>query len=140
MYFQVSIDLWAPMAYNVSMEQELIPQVVVETPAYLQSVKKFWSQEVQNEFKEYIGLNPLAGDVIPGLGGIRKIRWQGSGRGRRGGARVIYYVYNEDFPIYLFFAYAKNAQTDLTEDEKEALRKAAASLKSSFQRREKHHG
>lgn len=87
------------MAYNENMDTELIPQVVVETPAYLQSVKRFWTQEVQDEFKTYIGLNPLAGDVIPGLGGVRKICWQGKGHGKRWGVRVIYYVYNEDYPI-----------------------------------------
>lgn len=122
------------------MEKILIPQVVVETPTYLQSVKKIWTEDVQEEFKEYIGLNPFAGDIIPGLGSIRKVRWRGSGRGKRGGTRIIYYFYNEDFPIYLFFAYAKNMQTDLTEEEKDVLRKAAARLKEGFQRREKHHG
>lgn len=71
----VGIALCAPVAYNEAMEKILIPQVVVETPTYLQSVKKIWTEDVQEEFKEYIGLNPLAGDIIPGLGGIRKVRW-----------------------------------------------------------------
>ena len=127
------------MAYNKSMDNELIPQVVVETPAYLQSVKRFWTQDVQDEFKTYIGLNPLAGDVIPGLGGVRKIRWQGKGHGKRGGVRVIYYVYSEDFPIYLFYAYSKNMQTDLSEDEKDILRRAISAMKERFQRRKDSH-
>lgn len=75
------------------------------------------------EFKNFIGLNPEAGDIIPGAGGIRKVRWQGSGHGKRGGVRIIYYVYNEHHPIYLLYAYPKNAQINLSEDEKRFLQR-----------------
>ncbi len=92
------------------------------------------------EFKIYIGLNPYSGNLIPGTGGIRKIRWQGSGRGKRGGARVIYYVYNESQPIYLLYAYPKNVQVDLTEDEKRVLRDIVEEMKAIFHRKEEQHG
>ena len=67
------------MTYNETMKDERIPQVVVETTPYQKAVEKFWDEETQIEFKNYIGVNFALGDVIPGAGGIRKIRWQANG-------------------------------------------------------------
>ena len=58
--------------------------------------------------------NPLAGDLIPGARGLRKMRAALGGRGKRGGARVIYYLWSARDCCYLVFAYAKNEQADLT--------------------------
>ncbi len=58
--------------------------------------------------------NPDAGDLIRGGSGLRKLRWSAQGRGKRGGARVIYYWYVPGDRIYLIYAYAKNEQEDLT--------------------------
>lgn len=118
------------------MENLLIPQVIVETPAYLRAVEDFWDSETQSEFKNFIGVNFLLGDIIPDTGGLRKIRWQGSGKGKRGGARIIYYFYDEDHPIYLLFAYTKNIQTDLNDHEKKILRNLVQQLKNSFRNKE----
>ena len=52
--------------------------------------------------------NPELGDVIPGSGGIRKVRWGTRGRGKRGGVRVIYFVRNEAGVIWMLTIYAKN--------------------------------
>lgn len=57
------------------MEKELIPQVIVETQPYQRAVQRIWDSSTQVEFKNFIGLNPEAGDVIPGTGGIRKRIW-----------------------------------------------------------------
>ena len=119
------------------LKEIFIPQVIAETTAYLNSVKNFWDDETQDEFKNYIAENYLSGDIIPNTGGLRKIRWQGSGRGKRGGARVIYYFYNENFPIYLLFAYPKNEKDDLTEYEKKLLRDYVQKLKDSFRSKER---
>jgi len=118
------------------MENLLIPQVIVETPAYLRAVEEFWDIDTQTEFKNFIGVNFLQGDIIPDTGGLRKIRWKGSGKGKRGGTRVIYYFCDENHPIYLLFAYSKNAQTDLTEHEKKLLRRLVLQLKNSFRFKE----
>jgi mRNA-degrading endonuclease RelE of RelBE toxin-antitoxin system len=120
------------MAYTLIMNNLLIPQVVVETPSYLHAVEDFWDESTQIEFKNYIGINFLLGDIIPDTGGIRKIRWKSNGKGKRGGARVIYYFYDEQHPIYLLFAYTKNVQVDLTEQEKKLLRSLVQQLKNSF--------
>lgn len=66
------------------------------------------------------------GDVIPGSGGLRKVRIGRDGIGKRGGTRVIYYFYNENFPILLLALYAKNEKGDLTTAEK---REFAASMR-----------
>ena len=67
-------------------------------------------------------LNPSAGDVIEGTGGIRKIRVAAKGHGKRGGARVIYYHFVSDSQIALLMIYPKNEQQDLTTDERKALK------------------
>lgn len=59
-------------------------------------------------------LEPKVGDVIPGARGLRKLRRPLTGRGKRGGARVIYYLTTADDKILLLYAYAKNVQGDLT--------------------------
>ena len=59
------------------------------------------------EFKLWLALNPLAGDVIPGAGGLRKVRWSRYGMGKRGGARVVYFNQLADGRIALLMVYTK---------------------------------
>jgi hypothetical protein len=73
--------------------------------------------------------HPDEGDVIPGAGGARKLRWAAKGKGKRGGARIIYVYVVVAARIYLLRCYAKNVRTDLTADEKKELRRIAAELK-----------
>ena len=120
------------MTYNKNMKSNQFPQVIVETVSYLKAVEDIWDEETQIDFKNYISLHPDKGDIIPGTGGIRKIRWQGSGHGKRGGARIIYYVYNDKNPIYLLFAYPKNTQENLSAKEKKILANLANILKSNL--------
>ncbi|HXB71974.1 MAG TPA: type II toxin-antitoxin system RelE/ParE family toxin [Candidatus Acidoferrales bacterium] len=72
---------------------------------------------------------PDAGAVMPGAGGARKLRWAAKGKGKRGGARIIYLYVVVAARIYLLRCYAKNIKTDLTADEKKELRQIAAHLK-----------
>lgn len=73
----------------------------------------------------------MAGDEIPGTGGVRKVRFAASGRGKMGWARIIYYYLDETMPLYALLAYAKNAQTDMTPDEKRAVSAIAAAFKAT---------
>jgi hypothetical protein len=59
--------------------------------------------------------------VIKGTGGVRKLRWAASGRGKRGGGRVIYYFHDTEMPLYLFKFYAKALKSDLTARENKQL-------------------
>lgn len=67
-------------------------------------------------------MNPQIGSVIPGTGGIRKLRWAGSGRGKRGGSRVIYFVAVAEEQILMLYVYTKNERGDLSEAQKKVLR------------------
>jgi hypothetical protein len=77
----------------------------------------------------YLIDHPDAGDVIPGTAGARKLRWAAKGKGKRGGARIIYLYVVIAARVYLLRCYAKNVRTDLTVDEKRELRQIAAHLK-----------
>jgi hypothetical protein len=79
--------------------------------------------------------NPLAGDEIPGTGGVRKVRFGASGRGKRGGARVIYYYLDETMPLYALLAYAKNVKDDMSSEEKRTVAALAAALKAAWKER-----
>ena len=70
--------------------------------------------------------NPALGDVMPGTGGFRKVRWEDSrrGKGKRGGLRVIYYYLTADHQMWFFTLYDKDEATDLTSGEKKALKNA----------------
>ena len=77
----------------------------------------------------YLTDHPDAGNVIPGAGGARKLRWAAKGKGKRGGARVIYLYVVIAARIYLLRCYAKSVRTDLTADEKRQLRQIGDRLK-----------
>jgi hypothetical protein len=72
-------------------------------------------------FQNFLLATPDDGDVIPAGSGLRKLRWSAQGRGKRGGARVIYYRHVPKECIYPIYAYVKSAQADLTRDQIKAL-------------------
>jgi len=78
---------------------------------------------------DYLIEHPEAGAVIAGAGGVRKLRWAAKGKGKRGGARVIYLYVVIAARIYLIRCYVKNVKTDLTANEKRELHKIATRLK-----------
>lgn len=80
---------------------------VIETAVFQRYADEIWSVVERQEFIVWLANNPLAGDVIPGTGGLRKVRWGRSGMGKRGGARVIYYNLLNDGQIWLLIAYTK---------------------------------
>lgn len=75
--------------------------------------------------------HPDAGDVIPGAGGARRLRWAARGKGKRGGARIIYVYIVTAARVFLIRCYAKNVKSDLSADEKKHLRQIAANLKGA---------
>ncbi len=85
-----------------------------------------------------IAQNPQAGDLVPDSGGLRKIRVRRGGQGKRGGARVIYYFFDRNHPLYLLDVFAKNERSDLSASERRQLRAIAAEIKAFF-RSERNH-
>lgn len=106
-------------------------QTVAETPTFTRQAEKLFNEDEKRELIDFLVENPLAGDEIPGTGGVRKVRFAASGRGKRGGARIIYYYLDETMPLYALLAYAKNAKTDMTQDEKRAVSALASALKAA---------
>jgi hypothetical protein len=104
---------------------------VAETALVVRQAEKVWSDAEREEFVSYIASNPTVGDVIPDTGGVRKVRWNRKGSGKRGGARVVYFYANPGRPLYLLMVYAKAQKEDLSADEKRVVRGLAAILKGS---------
>lgn len=117
-----------------------IPHTIVESTSYLNAIDKLWTVDDKEAFKLYIALNPEDGSIISDTGGLRKIRWSSSGRGKRGGARVIYYYYNETAPLYLLYAYPKGTQENLTSNEKKIFKELATELKHQIKERDDNNG
>jgi hypothetical protein len=107
----------------------------VETHEFLSATKKLMDDVERAELVLYLAYNPTAGDVIPGSGGVRKVRWGLEGRGKRGGARVIYFFHDQAMPLYLFSAYAKNEREDLEQSEIKAYGKLSEILVEIHRRR-----
>jgi hypothetical protein len=102
---------------------------VLQLPKFKAEATKLIGPDGIDAVAVYLIDHPDAGDVIPGAGGARKLRWAAKGKGRRGGARVIYLYVVIAARIYLLRCYSKNVKTDLTEGEKQELRRIAAHLK-----------
>ena len=83
-----------------------IMRTVAETPIFIKYAAEVWSAEERGEFISWIAANPEAGDLIAGSGGCRKVRWAASGRGKRGGARVIYFL-QQGHTVWLLIVYTK---------------------------------
>ena len=86
---------------------------IIESPLFTQLWPDYWSEQEHGEFAVYLASNPEAGDVVPGAGGCRKIRWSRPGTGKRGGVRVIYTVRLKRGSIVLLTIYAKSAQDNI---------------------------
>lgn len=88
--------------------------------------------EEQSAATLMIGSDPQCGDLIPGGGGIRKVRFAVGGRGKRGGVRIVYYYYDRNNPIYLITVFAKNEQSNLSKGEINNLAKLVKCLTETY--------
>jgi hypothetical protein len=96
--------------------------IFLETPVFTRQIKGLVDDEEYRLLQARLIANPDAGDLIPRSGGLRKIRMGVAGRGKRGGARVIYYWVTATSQIYMLLAYAKNVQENLTEEQLRVMR------------------
>jgi mRNA-degrading endonuclease RelE of RelBE toxin-antitoxin system len=96
--------------------------IIIEASSFVRTREGLLDDEELRQLQISLMLNPESGKVIPGSGGLRKLRWRGSGRGKRGGIRVIYYWIQKRERIYLLIAYAKNKQENLTAEQLKILK------------------
>ncbi|GAA0778438.1 type II toxin-antitoxin system RelE/ParE family toxin [Castellaniella ginsengisoli] len=94
----------------------------IETPMFTRQILELLPDEDYAELQLALAENPRRGDLIPGGGGIRKIRFRRPGAGKQGGLRVIYYWIAADDQILMLIAYAKTAQENLSSAQIEILR------------------
>ena len=96
--------------------------ILVETPVFTRQINGLLSLESYRALQLALVDDPVRGATVRGSGGLRKMRWQGSGRGRRGGIRVIYFWIRDRDMILLLLAYPKKEQDDLTPKQLKVLR------------------
>ena len=110
-------------------------QTVVETPSYLALVVKLFSEPEREGIVAKVADDPECGDAMSGTGGFRKLRVPRAGMGKSGGARVVYIWRNDKFPVFLVTVFAKNEKANLTQAERNALKKRADDIFDSYSRR-----
>lgn len=114
-----------------------VPISVLETPEFLSATRKLMSDEERALLVDYLAYNPTAGDLITGTGGVRKLRWGLEGRGKRGGARVIYFYHDAGVPLFALTAFAKNEQADLSQRDRNDFRQLTTRMVGAFKRRKR---
>jgi hypothetical protein len=85
----------------------------VETKLFTCLVQEYLSDDEYSQLQQAIIANPEVGSVIPGSGGVRKMRWSVAGRGKRGGLRVIYFLRTRQGPVWMLTLYAKNVKENI---------------------------
>ena len=118
------------MAYNDDVGGP--PQTVVETPEFAAAARRLLSDVELNELIDFLAANPASGDLIPGTGGARKLRWSAKGKGKRGGARVITYFGGRNLPVFLLAMFAKGERADLSQAERNELRQILRYLAAEY--------
>lgn len=109
---------------------------IVELAAFTRHCADELDEPQRDDLKVYLAANPEAGVLIQGTGGIRKLRWAASGRGKRGGGRVIYYFHDLEMPLYLLNFFTKAVKADLTAKEKQTLAALVKAIVAEHKKRE----
>lgn len=105
---------------------------VVELPEFIRRSKKLLTEDEVRNLVNYLAVHPSSGVIMQGTGGIRKIRWKKRGSGKRGGVRVIYYFYNEKYPLFLLTIFGKSEKANLSQAERNELAKLTRILRESY--------
>jgi len=109
-------------------------QTVVETPSYLADAERLFSPEERRVVVDRLATDPTCGVVIPGSGGIRKVRFGFGARGKSGGARIIYLFSGASLPVFVLAVFGKNEKANLSAAERNALGKAVADMIKGYRR------
>lgn len=108
-------------------------QCVIETEAYLSSAKATGLTEEERErITLFIASNPTAGDLIPGTGGARKLRFPLRNKGKSGGVRVVTYYAGEDIPVFLLDVFAKGDKINLSQAERNTFREILKEMAEEY--------
>lgn len=106
------------------MPYPLLMYTVIETPVYSNKVSGILTEDERDAFAAFIAAHPTAGSVVRGSGGVRKVRWAQKGRGKSGGARVIYFNRLANGEIWLLTIYAKGDRSTIPAHELKLIKEA----------------
>jgi hypothetical protein len=97
---------------------------VVESPIFQKLWPRYWDEDERAEFAVFIALDPEAGPVIRGSGGVRKVRWTREGTGKSGGVRIVYLTRSEVGEVYLLTIFAKSKSENISLTTLKEIRRA----------------
>jgi hypothetical protein len=109
------------------------PITVIETPSFLRDAKKVLDENEQTDLISFLALNPTAGDLLKGTGGVRKVRWAREDEGKSGGYRVIYFFYSVNIPLFALNIFAKNEKANVSQAERNELKKLTSILVGQYE-------
>ena len=105
---------------------------VVELQEFLKRSERLMKEDERTTIVNYLAAHPAAGVIMKGTGGIRKLRWKREGSGKRSGVRVIYYYYNEKYPLFLLTVFGKSEKANISKTERNELAKLTRILIESY--------
>ena len=105
-----------------------------EHPVFTRRITELLTDEEYREFQTDLSANPEAGDVIPGLSGLRKVRLALPGRGKRGAARVLYLLFVRAETVFLLYVFTKGEFADLPPDKRRVMKRLVDEIKKEFER------
>ena len=85
----------------------------IETKLFTRLVSEYLADDEYQKLQSTLIQNPNTGDLVPGSGGVRKLRWRAAGRGKRGGYRVIYFTRLAQGVIWMLTIYPKNVAENI---------------------------
>lgn len=85
----------------------------IETPFFTKALSRYLEDDEYAKLQNYLNEQPDAGVIVPGSGGVRKLRWGSEGRGKRGGLRVIYYLLSARGELWMLTIYGKNVRENI---------------------------
>lgn len=103
-FIEIHLTKDTAMPYN-------FPVIFIETTIFTKLIGNYLNADEYMGLQQYLFLHPDKGDVIPGTGGVRKLRWSMTGKGKRGGIRIIYYWKKQDNEIWMLTVYGKGEKS-----------------------------
>jgi len=112
---------------------------VVETPSFLRDAKKLLNDEEREAIVTFLSSTPAAGDLIKETGGMRKVRWAREDTGKSGAYRIIYFYHSMEIPLFILNVFAKNEKANISQEERNELKKLTGLLVKQYKSKEKKH-
>jgi len=109
---------------------------IVEMPEYLRRAAHLLSDSERKEIVDFLALNPQAGVLLKGTGGIRKMRWGREGRGKSGGVRIIHFYHDKNIPLYVLTVFGKGEKDNLSNSERNELAKLVKLIVTSWREKD----